>query len=80
MHRASRVRPARVILVAALGAALLAGAGLPSQAAPADPVYPSAQQVAQARAAAVAKAGQVNAIQAQLAASNARLDAVQPAA
>jgi cell wall-associated NlpC family hydrolase len=54
--------------------------GAPTVSAQADPVYPSAGQVSQAKAAVGDKAAQVAVVEAQLMASNARLVEVQTAA
>ena len=73
-------KPFRAQLVVATGAALALVMSMPIVSAQADPVYPSAGQVDAAKAAAGDKAAQVAAIQAQLLASNARLDEVQKSA
>ncbi|MGZ4696359.1 MAG: NlpC/P60 family protein [Oryzihumus sp.] len=70
-------RGLRAALVAGAGAGLLLGFVLPASA---DPVYPSAKQVAQAKAATAAKAAQADAIQARLIASTAHLEQVRAGA
>ncbi|GAA1242242.1 NlpC/P60 family protein [Oryzihumus leptocrescens] len=70
-------RGLRAALVAGAGAGLLLGLVLPASA---DPVYPSARQVAQAKAATAAKAAQADAIQARLIASTAHLEQVRAGA
>ena len=64
----------------ATGAALVVVLSTSVVSAQADPVYPSADQVNAAKAAAGDKAGQVAAVEASLMASNARLVEVQTAA
>ena len=64
----------------ATGAALALVLSTPVVSARADPVYPSAGQVNAAKAAVGDKTAQVAAVEAQLMASNARLDEVQTAA
>ena len=66
----------RATVVLAATAALACGM-TPVLTASADPVYPSAQQVREAQGAALSKAGQVSAAQAQYAAASARLADVQ---
>ena len=66
----------RATVVLAATAALACGM-TPALTASADPVYPSAQQVREAQGAALSKAGQVSAAQAQYAAASARLADVQ---
>ena len=73
-------KPTRAQLVAATGAALVLVLGTPMLSAQADPVYPSAGEVAAAKSAAGDKAAQVAAVEAHLMASNARLVEVQTAA
>jgi cell wall-associated NlpC family hydrolase len=77
---ASTRKPIRAQLVIAAGASLALLLGTPVLSAHADPVYPSAGQVNGAKAAVGDKVAQVAAVQAQLMASNARLDEVQTAA
>ena len=77
---ASICRPIRAQLVVATGAALALVLSTPMVSAQADPVYPSQGQVNGAKAAVGDKAAQVAAVEAQLMASNARLDEVQTAA
>jgi cell wall-associated NlpC family hydrolase len=77
---ASTRKPIRAQLVIAAGASLALVLGTPVLSAHADPVYPSAGQVNGAKAAVGDKVAQVAAVQAQLMASNARLDEVQTAA
>ena len=69
---------AGITVLAGLG--LVTGIALPLGAAYADPVYPSADQVAGAQAAAASAADQVTALDQQLAASRDRVDALYQAA
>src|SRR5512133_569381 len=73
-------RVARAGITALAGLGLLTGIALPLSAAHADPVYPSADQVAGAKAAAASAADQVSALDQQLAASRDRVDNLQQAA
>ena len=73
-------RVARAGITALAGLGLVTGIALPLSAAHADPVYPSADQVAGAKAAASSAAGQVASLDQQLAASRDRLDNLQQAA
>ena len=70
----------RVQLVISAGVALALVVTTSIVSAQADPVYPSAPQVKAAKAAAGDKAAQIAVVEGQLAASNARLVAVQTAA
>jgi len=73
-------RVARAGITALAGLGLLTGIALPLSAAHADPLYPSADQVAGAKAAAASAADQVSALDQQLAASRDRVDNLQQAA
>ncbi|HET7477236.1 MAG TPA: NlpC/P60 family protein [Dermatophilaceae bacterium] len=73
----SRVRRRRYAALVAGGVVISTLVALPGGSALAEPVYPSAKQVADAKTAAANKAGQVAAIQGQLAAASARLAQVQ---
>jgi peptidoglycan DL-endopeptidase CwlO len=75
---ARRVTRAGITALAGLG--MVTGIALPLSAAHADPVYPSADQVAGAKAAAASAADQVSALDQQLAASRDRVDNLQQAA
>jgi cell wall-associated NlpC family hydrolase len=76
----STPRPIRVKPVLAIGTAFALALSIPAVSAFADPVYPSAGQVTQAKAAVGDKTAQVAAVEAQLMASNARLVEVQTGA
>ena len=76
----STARPIRPRWVIAACVAVAVVATTPTLSAQADPVYPSQGQVNEAKAAAGDKAAQVAAVEAQLVASNARLQEVQTAA
>lgn len=74
----SPTRSLRVCTLAgATGIALVLTLAAPALAAPPDPVYPSAGDVARARSAVSAKAAQVDAIEARLQASHAHLASVR---
>ncbi len=79
VYRPAR-RAARAGITVLAGLGLVAGIAVPLSAAHADPVYPSADQVAGAQAAAASAAGQVATLDAQLAASRDRVDELQQAA
>ncbi|HEU4997865.1 MAG TPA: C40 family peptidase [Lapillicoccus sp.] len=79
-HRPARRSFARAGVTVLAGLGLVAGIAAPLSAAHADPVYPSADQVAGAKAAAASAAGQVADLDQQLAASRDRVDALQQAA
>ena len=70
-------RAARAGITVLAGLGLVAGIAAPLSSAHADPVYPSADQVAGAQAAAASAADQVTSLDQQLAASRDRLDALQ---
>ncbi len=70
-------RAARAGITVLAGLGLVAGIAAPLSSAHADPVYPSADQVAGAQAAASSAADQVASLDQQLAASRDRLDALQ---
>src|SRR6478735_5771244 len=76
VYRPAR-RAARAGITVLAGLGLVAGIAVPLSAAHADPVYPSADQVAGAQAAAASAADQVTSLDQQLAASRDRLDALQ---
>ncbi|WP_460446096.1 coiled-coil domain-containing protein, partial [Angustibacter aerolatus] len=84
MSSAARPRHALALTVTgALVAAVLTAGAAPALADPSGsgrPVYPSKQQVDDAKHAVTSKAGQVDAIQAQLAVASARLEQAQTAA
>src|SRR5690349_20267205 len=71
---------ARAGITGLTGLGLVTGLAVPLSSAHADPVYPSADQVAGAKAAAGAAASQVADLDQQLAASRDRVDALQQAA
>ena len=70
-------RAARAGITVLAGLGLVAGVAAPLSSAHADPVYPSADQVAGAQAAASSAADQVASLDQQLAASRDRLDTLQ---
>ncbi|HEU4329791.1 MAG TPA: C40 family peptidase [Lapillicoccus sp.] len=79
-HRPARRSLARAGVTVLAGLGLVTGIALPLGTAHADPIYPSADQVAGAKAAASSAAGQVADLDQQLAASRDRVDALQQAA
>src|SRR6476620_11619535 len=79
VYRPAR-RAARAGITVLAGLGLVAGIAVPLSAAHADPVYPSADQVGGAQAAAASAAGQVATLDQQLAASRDRVDELQQAA
>jgi cell wall-associated NlpC family hydrolase len=79
VYRPAR-RAARAGITVLAGLGLVAGIAVPLSAAHADPVYPSADQVAGAQAAAASAAGQVATLDQQLASSRDRVEELQQAA